>query len=138
MAPTLAWMKLQEQRPNGLMGLAAPFEAALAPPGAAQAPFGSVLAAGGFQLIGAAIPGYVKGLRDFWLRERSTGQRPTSPHLLAKHARHLQVRMPDLTIKATGRPADGKLATVVAGRFRAAINDAYRAGREKFLAAPAG
>jgi hypothetical protein len=138
LGPTLTWMKTQEARPNGLTALAAPFEAALAPPGAAQAPFGSALAAGGFQLIGAAIPGYVKGLRDFWLRERSTGERPTSPHLLAKHARHLQVRMPDLTIRAKGRPTDSKLATMVAARFRAAIDDAYRVGREKFLAAPAG
>jgi hypothetical protein len=46
--------------------------------------------------------------------------------------------MPDLTIRATGRPADAGLAELVAGRFRAAVDEAYRAGREKYVAAPAG
>lgn len=136
MGPVVASM--HQQQPYDLGGLAGPFEAALAPPGAAQAPFGSALAAGGFMMLGTAIPRYVKGLRDFWLRERSTGQRPTSPHLLAKRARHLQVHMPELTIKATGRPTDSKLATMVAETFRTAIDDAYRIGKEKFLVAPAG
>jgi hypothetical protein len=124
MRPEEDLVRQQLDRPRALAGLAAPLE--------------SALAAGGFAVIGAAIPGYVKGLRDFWLREKSTGARPTSPHILARHARHLHVRMPDLTIRATGRPADAGLAELVAGRFRAAVDEAYRAGREKYVAAPAG
>ena len=124
MAPEQEWLREQAGHSKRLAALAMPLEESLA--------------TAGFDVIGAVIPQYVEGLREFWQHEKSAPQRPTSPHILAKQARRLHVRVPDVTVKASGRTVDDKLAETIAVRFRAAVDDAYRGGREKFLVAPAG
>jgi hypothetical protein len=107
--------------PTGLEGLAGVLEQALA--------------AGGFYIVGAAIPAYVAAMDDFWSRARPAtaprtppAERPTSPRILQRRARLALVRVPRLTIRAPGRVLDGQLIGEVVARFRQAVAEAYRTG----------
>ena len=58
--------------------------------------------------------------------------RPTSPHILARHGRLGGVRVPSMTVRANGRIADRQLAALVAARMHDAIGEAYVGGRREF------
>jgi hypothetical protein len=94
--------------------------------------FEEALTAGGFALVGNAIPAYVGELRRFWAERRPPAERPTSPHILARHGRLGGVRVPRMTVRARGRAPDAELATLVAARFRDAVGEAYVGGRSEF------
>src|SRR6266540_1213618 len=94
--------------------------------------FETAVTSGGFALVGAAIPAYVGEMRRFWEQKRPPLERPTSPHILARHGRLGAVRIPRMTVRAPGRTPDRALATVVAERFHSAVDDAYLQGRREF------
>ncbi len=94
--------------------------------------FEQAVTSGGFALVGSAIPAYVGELRRFWAAKRPPVERPTSPHLLARHGRLGGVRVPRMTVRASGRSPDRRLATLVAGRFHDAVGEAYVSGRREF------
>jgi hypothetical protein len=83
--------------------------------------FGDRIAAAGVALVAVAIPAWV-GEVD--LRVQRGAHRPTSPHILDRSGRLGRVRVPRVTIRADA----GQAADAVAGRFRGAVRDAYRAG----------
>jgi hypothetical protein len=103
------------------------------------AAFEGWLAAGGFELIGDVIGGYVDGLAAHW-RERQVAEdtepttvvTPTSPHLLRRNATVGRVVLPRLTVRAApGRALDEELADAVAARFAVAVREAYAAGSQR-------
>jgi hypothetical protein len=94
--------------------------------------FDQAVTSGGFALVGSAIPAYVGELRRFWAAKRPPVERPTSPHVLARHGRLGGVRVPRMTVRASGRSPDRRLATLVAGRFHDAVGEAYVSGRREF------
>jgi hypothetical protein len=94
--------------------------------------FEQAVASGGFALVGSAIPAYVGEMRRFWVTRRPPGPRPTSPHILARHGRLGGVRVPRLSVRASGRRADRQLAALVAARVHDAVDDAYVGGRREF------
>jgi hypothetical protein len=93
--------------------------------------FEQVVASGGFALVGNAIPAYVGELKRFWAR-RAPVERPTSPHILARHGRLGGVRVPRMTVRAPGRTPDATLASLVSARFHDAVGEAYASGRREF------
>jgi hypothetical protein len=112
MAPHTRWIAAHAG-PTGLEGIAGAFE--------------DVLAHGGFDVVGAAIPAYIGSLRDLWEPEVAAGGAPpTSPHIVARHARLALVHMPRLTVRAIGRALDETLRTDIAARAQAAVADAYQ------------
>ena len=86
----------------------------------------------GFALVGGAIPAYVGEMRRFWATKRPPVPPPTSPHILARHGRLGGVRVPRITVRASGRVADRQLAALVAARFHDAVGEAYVGGRREF------
>jgi len=107
-------------------------QAASRRPDVLAAAFETAVTSGGFALVGAAIPAYVGEMRRFWEQKRPPLERPTSPHILARHGRLGAVRIPRMTVRAPGRTPDRALATVVAERFHSAVDDAYLQGRREF------
>jgi hypothetical protein len=91
--------------------------------------FDLAVAGGGFHLVGAAIPLYVEAMSEYW-EERITSavEHPTSPHILARRARLERVRIPAMTVRASGRRLDDDLLGRVATRFRDAIGEAWTGG----------
>jgi hypothetical protein len=96
------------------------------------AAFEGAVTSGGFALVGGAIPAYVGEMRRFWATKRPPVPPPTSPHILARHGRLGGVRVPRLTVRASGRIADRRLAALVAARFHDAVGEAYVGGRREF------
>jgi hypothetical protein len=99
----------------------------------------NVLSAGGFELVGRLIPGFLTEAGRTW-RDLGAVPSPTSPHILAKHGLTLtSVRVPEVTVRV-GRGPDDHLAQEVATQLRTAMVDAYSKGRIKFdaLAAEGG
>ena len=94
--------------------------------------FEQAVSSGGFALVGGAIPAYVGEMRRFWATKRPPVERPTSPHILARHGRLGGVRVPRMTVRASGRVADRQLAALVAARFHDAVGEAYVGGRREF------
>ena len=94
--------------------------------------FEQAVTSGGFALVGSAIPAYVGEMQRFWAAKRPPFERPTSPHILARHGRLGGVRVPRMTVRASGRAADRQLAALVAGRFHDAVGEAYVSGRGEF------
>ena len=94
--------------------------------------FEQAVTSGGFALVGGAIPAYVGEMRRFWATRRPPVDRPTSPHILARHGRLGGVRVPSMTVRASGRTADRQLAALVAARMHDSIGEAYVAGRREF------
>ncbi|MBV9788200.1 MAG: hypothetical protein JOZ51_08510 [Chloroflexi bacterium] len=89
----------------------------------------------GFELMGAAIPLYINEMRHYWhaiVAEETSAAAgtppPTSPHILARRVRIGAVRVPSMTIRATGRDLDDTLAATIAARFRTAVAESYRSG----------
>jgi hypothetical protein len=107
-------------------------QAASRRPDVLAAAFESAVTSGGFALVGSAIPAYVGEMRRFWEQKRPPVDRPTSPHILARHGRLGAVRIPRMTMRAPGRAPDHALATAVAERFHSAVDDAYLEGRREF------
>jgi hypothetical protein len=95
--------------------------------------FESVVASRGFWLVGAAIPAYIGEMRAFWVSRRERVDRPTSPHILARHGRLAVVRVPRLTFSAPRRMPDGTLAGAIDARFREQVGAAWLAGRREFV-----
>jgi hypothetical protein len=104
------------------------------------ASFEGWLARGGFTVVGTTIPLYVQQMDLFWRERVAAGEAPsfeltaTSPHKLVRRAALGRVRVPELTIRAHGRPAATELATDVAGRFQAAVTGAYVEGKRVLAA----
>lgn len=94
--------------------------------------FEQAVTSGGFALVGGAIPAYVGEMRRFWATRRPPVDRPTSPHILARHGRLGGVRVPSMTVRASGRTADRQLAALVAARMHDSIGEAYVTGRREF------
>jgi hypothetical protein len=94
--------------------------------------FEQAVTSGGFALVGGAIPAYVGELRRFWATRRPPVPQPTSPHILARHGRLGGVRVPRITVRASGRVADRQLAALVAARFHDTVGEAYVGGRREF------
>ena len=94
--------------------------------------FEQAVTSGGFALVGGAIPAYVGEMRRFWATKRPPVPPPTSPHILARHGRLGGVRVPRITVRASGRVADRQLAALVAARFHDAVGEAYVGGRREF------
>ena len=69
--------------------------------------FEQAVTSGGFALVGGAIPAYVGEMRRFWATKRPPVDRPTSPHILARHGRLGGVRVPRMTVRASGRTPTG-------------------------------
>jgi hypothetical protein len=107
-------------------------EAASSQPDALAAGFEQAVTSGGFALVGGAIPAYVEEMRRFWATKRPPEPPPTSPHILARHGRLGGVRVPRLTVRASGRVADRQLAALVAARFHDEVGEAYVGGRREF------
>jgi len=87
---------------------------------------------GGFALVGGVVPAYVAEMRRFWATKRPPVPPPTSPHILARHGRLGGVRVPRITVRASGCAADRQLAALVAARFHDAVGEAYVGGRREF------
>lgn len=85
-----------------------------------------------FMLGGSAVPVYVGEMRAFWASRQRVRDHPTSPHILARRARLAAVEIPRMTVRATGRAPDKRLAELVAQRFHTAMGQAYVAGRAEF------
>ncbi len=98
------------------------------------------LIGGGFHVIGAVIPQYVRSMLRWWEDEDARGEgpaahvTPTSPHILARHARLGRVHLPRLTLRAGGRAHDEALVRELAAAFRTAVQDAYREGERRLEA----
>ncbi len=107
-------------------------QAARRRPDALAIAFEGAVTSGGFALVGAAIPAYVRAMRSFWTSRRPPADRPTSPHILARHGRLGGVRVPRMTVRAPGRTADRELAAAVAARFHDEVGNAYVGGRREF------
>jgi hypothetical protein len=96
---------------------------------------------GGFYLVGAAIPQYVRTMFSYWQAQvtpqsaepPAAGEvippHPTSPHILARRARLGRVQMQRLTIRAPVRALDEGLTVDIALSFREAIAQAYATGQ---------
>lgn len=95
------------------------------------------LAADGFRIIQQAIPLYVAQMRAWWREQAATGREsmveitPTSPHILARHARLGRVRVPRITLRAPGRAHDERLLRELAQCFREAVGEAYVGGQRQ-------
>src|SRR5207245_1064354 len=113
----------EAERVQAQIGAHRPDELALA--------FEAAVTDGGFRLVGKAIPAYVGEMRRFWERQRPPAERPTSPHILARHGRLGAVRVPRMTVRAPGRTPDAGLARDVAARFHDAVGNAYVDGRRQ-------
>ena len=108
-------------------------QAAARRPDAVASAFEDAVTSGGFELVGAAIPAYVGEMRSFWAKQRAARvERPTSPHILARHGRLGGVRVPRMTVNAPRRRPDQELATLVADRFHTEVGAAYLSGRREF------
>jgi hypothetical protein len=92
---------------------------------------------GGFHVIGAVIPQYVRSMLTWWQEEADRGEgphvhlNPTSPHILAARAQLGRVHLPRLTLRAQGRAHDETLVRELASTFRGAVQDAYREGERR-------
>ena len=97
--------------------------------------FEDVVASQGFALVGASISVYVHEMRRQWVPRRPPVERPTSPHILARHGRLGAVRVPRVTVRASAHPGDGALAATVNERLRgAAVGGRTASGRREFAA----
>lgn len=101
------------------------------------AAFEGWLGRGGFYVVGSAIPLYVEEMDRFWRQQSEEGAEttvpvtPTSPHKLVNRAALGRVRVPSLTLTASGREPGTELAEAVAARLKAAIEESYVTGRER-------
>jgi hypothetical protein len=103
--------------------------------------FDRAIASTGFELLGAAIPLYIRGLGDFWQRASEAdvaSPAPTSPHILARRAGLRRVRAPRITLRANGHTLDESLARQVAVSFREQVRSAYSTALVRAAALPAG
>ena len=127
MAAEYAWLSAHAE-PTGLEGLAGSLEAALA--------------LGGFHLVGAAIPHYVRALREFWQSQPEEATQaaapPTSPQILARRAQLSRVLVPSVSIRAPRRALDGELSRELLAHFRSAVSAAFRNGEAQFAVQAVG
>jgi hypothetical protein len=99
--------------------------------------FGDWVATGGFQVVQAALPAYLREIRAFWREKEARGEEltvridMTSPHILARRAKLARVKMKTLAIDASERPLDSDLAAEVAARFRDAVQQAFATGTQR-------
>jgi len=114
-----------------------------APPDPIAAAMEQWLAIGGerstFSLLGAAIPVYFQQLQRHWAEQAASGDEttavllPTSPHILAKHARLARIVAPHAEVVAANAPLDDELVSTLAGRLRSAIQGAYVSGEARMV-----
>lgn len=101
------------------------------------ASFEQWLVNGGFNVIGAAIPVYVREMRLWWQQEAAAGNapvvhvNPTSPHILLRRARLARVHLPRLVLRAAGRAHTEDLVRELALAFRSAVQTAYSDGQRQ-------
>lgn len=98
------------------------------------AAFTQWVTSGGFSVVGAIIPTYVREMLD-WQDERARAGddptillTPTSPHIVAARARLARVRMRHLVVRVERPPTDDGLPEVVARRIQAEVQTAYARG----------
>ncbi len=100
----------------------------------AQQPFDPFLAlvrAGGFQVIGQVVPRYIEQMDSYW-RSRLRDL-PVSPLILARRKK-LTVRVPRMSVDATGQQLDDSLIDRIAASFKEAVENSYRTGAMRNLA----
>lgn len=89
----------------------------------------------GFDLAGGVLWGFVVEMLEAWDRRAEEGggasQRitPTSPHILARHARVGRAQMQALTLRAPGHSMDRALARRIADEFGRQVSAAYDAAQ---------
>lgn len=92
---------------------------------------------GTFAVIGAAIPVFFQELQRHWHEQEARGEEtttvllPTSPHILARHARLGRVVVPNAHVVAANAPLDDTLLDTLAGRLRAEVQGAYARGEAR-------
>ena len=96
------------------------------------------LATGGFQLIGAVIPVYVREMAQYWRRQVEAGEEltapltPTSPHILRKRAVLGKVVVPRITLHSAPREClDEPLVEFMADGFVQAVERAFSRGQTR-------
>lgn len=93
--------------------------------------FEAWLTGSGFDLLSKALPLYVQGMIEYWRAEaqKPPPERPTSPHILAKHAEVTRVRVPRVVLNVNEkRDLDKVLASEVAALFQGAVAEVFRIG----------
>lgn len=96
-----------------------------------------VVVRAGFNAIGSIISLYIAEMHRYWqdqvehAKKTVSGEKPTSPHILARRQRLGLVRAPRVVIYARGRILDDALASEIVTRFQGVIVDAYRTGQDQ-------
>jgi hypothetical protein len=89
----------------------------------------------GFDLAGGVLWGFVVEMLAAWDERAAEGGgasariTPTSPHILARHARVGRAQMQTLTLRAPGHPMDRALARQIAEEFGRQVTAAYDAAQ---------
>ena len=100
--------------------------------------FESWLAGSAFQIIEKALPGYTRQMLQFWKAEaaKPVADRPTSPHIVARHAQVGRVKTPRLVIRVPeGLALDKSLAAEIGDRVRTGVAQAFGLGMAKAASA---
>jgi hypothetical protein len=100
--------------------------------------FESWLAGSAFQIIEKALPAYTRQMLQFWKTEaaKTPADRPTSPHIVARHAQVGRVKTPRLVIRVPeGHALDKSLAAEIGDRVRTGVAQAFGLGMAKAAAA---
>jgi hypothetical protein len=93
---------------------------------------------GGFYVIGAAIPLYIREMQQYWQQQKAKRQHtageelPTSQHILAERKHVGRVRVPRVIIHAPTSELDDTLIAEIVTQFSNAVVCAYQTGQHRF------